>query len=84
MAKELSEREKAAAKRRQAEEGFTPEERNEQLLAAYGEERRGYVQRAATGDQTVKAAMKLRISDVDKAIRELGGKPSADADSDKA
>lgn len=57
----------AATKRRQAEDGFTPEERETQLLAALAEERRGYVARGLTE----------RVAQVDEQIKAHGGKPPA-------
>lgn len=71
MANDQTEREKAAAKRRQAEEGYTAEERKAQLLDALAAERQGYVQRQAGGNDEVKAAMKTRIAAVDAAVRDL-------------
>jgi hypothetical protein len=79
----MSEKEKAAAKRRQAEDGFTAEERRQQLLGALGDERRGYVQRSDAGNADVKAAMKLRIAAVDAEIAKLK-KGSAKDDDDSA
>ncbi len=57
----------AATARRQAEEGFTPDERDAQVVQALLTERQGYVQRGLDG----------RVAQVDEQIRARGGKPPA-------
>lgn len=57
-------KEDAATKRRQAEDGFTPEERKAQLVDALLAERAGYVQRK----------LPERVALVDEQIKANGGK----------
>lgn len=85
MSRDRTEKQKAATKRRQAEEGFTPEERDEQILAALTAERQGYQQRHDGGDADVKAAMKRRLAAVDAElarVKKEGADDLAGADPD--